>query len=55
MDPHHHTTSLSDRLTWSGERAETKRAKLDIKLENEEINDNFSFPDTTKTCKENIS
>lgn len=44
-----------DRVTWSGERPEAKKPKLDIKLENEEVNDNFSFPESTRSCKENIS
>lgn len=55
MDPHHHTMGLSDRLTWTGERTEVKRPKLDIKLENEEVNDNFSFPESTRSSKENTS
>lgn len=53
MDPHHHTAGMAERLTWSGERAEAKRPKLDIKLENEEAND-YSFPETTRFCKDNI-
>lgn len=54
MDPHH-TMGVTDRLTWSGERAEAKKPKLDIKLEHEEINDNYSFPEGTRNCKENIA
>lgn len=54
MDPHHHTMGLAERVSWSGDRAEAKKPKLDIKLENEEVN-HFSFPDGAKSCKENLS
>lgn len=50
-----HRTNLTDRLTWTGERAEAKRPRLDIKLEDDEINDNFTFPETIRTCKDNMS
>ncbi|XP_031351413.1 nuclear factor of activated T-cells 5-like isoform X3 [Photinus pyralis] len=50
-----HRTNLTDRLTWTGERAEAKRPRLDIKLEDDEINDNFSFPETIRTCKDTMS
>ncbi|XP_063903458.1 nuclear factor of activated T-cells 5-like isoform X3 [Zophobas morio] len=52
-DPHH--LNMSDRLTWNGERAEAKRLKMDIKLENEEVNDRYCFPDTVRNCKESTS
>ncbi|KAJ8926976.1 hypothetical protein NQ314_020601 [Rhamnusium bicolor] len=55
MDPHHHTIGMSERLTWSGERAEAKRPKMDIKLENDDVNDGYCFPETVRTCKDNIS
>ncbi|KAJ8952277.1 hypothetical protein NQ318_007445 [Aromia moschata] len=55
MDPHHHTISMSERLTWTGERAEAKRPKMDIKLESEDVNDGYCFPDTVRTCKDTIS
>nr|CAH7716872.1 unnamed protein product [Callosobruchus chinensis] len=46
FDSHHHSScSDSGRLTWSGAPAEAKRLKLDIKLEHEEYNDNYCFPD----------
>ncbi|XP_074029912.1 nuclear factor of activated T cells 3 isoform X2 [Leptinotarsa decemlineata] len=55
MDPHHHTMVLSERLAWTGERAEAKRPKLDIKVEHDEINDRYCFPEAVRTCKDNLS
>ncbi|KAG5878493.1 hypothetical protein JTB14_010277 [Gonioctena quinquepunctata] len=55
MDPHHHTLGMNERLAWSGERAEAKRPKLDIKLEHEEINDGYCFPEGARSCKDNVS
>lgn len=54
MDPQH-AMSMGDRLIWTGERAEAKRPRLDIKLENEEVNDSYNFPDTIRNnhCKDN--
>lgn len=42
---------MVDRLNWTDERAH-KRARLDIKLENDEVNDSYCFPETVH-CKEN--
>lgn len=53
-DPHH-LNSMSDRLTWNGGRAEAKRVKMDIKLENEETNDRYCFPSTLGSCKDSTS
>ncbi|XP_050309725.1 uncharacterized protein LOC126745779 isoform X2 [Anthonomus grandis grandis] len=53
-DPHHHTMSMSERLNWTGERLEPKRLRVDIKVENEDVNDNYCFPSTVQ-CKDNIS
>ncbi|KAF5274957.1 hypothetical protein FQR65_LT04299 [Abscondita terminalis] len=50
-----HRTNLTERVAWTGEQAEPKRPRLDIKLEDDEVNDNFSFPDTIRTCKDNMS
>nr|CAI5863768.1 unnamed protein product [Callosobruchus analis] len=56
FDSHHHSScSDSGRLTWSGAPAEAKRLKLDIKLEHEEYNDNYCFPEAIKMHKEDIS
>lgn len=55
MDPHPHTMGIADRVSWSGDRTEAKKPKLDIKLENEEVNDNFSFPEGARSTKENLS
>lgn len=55
MDPHHHTMGMNERLTWNGERAEAKRPKLDIKLENEDVNDNYTFPETNRSYKDPVS
>lgn len=55
MDPQHAMNSMGDRLIWTGERAEPKRPRLDIKLENEEINDNYNFPDTIRNCKDSTT
>ncbi|XP_066138604.1 nuclear factor of activated T-cells 5 isoform X2 [Euwallacea fornicatus] len=55
VDPHHHTMTMSERLTWTGERAEAKRLRMDIKVENEEVNDNYCFPDSALQCKDNLS
>ncbi|XP_057657150.1 uncharacterized protein LOC130894380 isoform X1 [Diorhabda carinulata] len=52
MDPHHHR---SDRLTWTGDRSESKRQKIDVKLEREEANDNYCFPENVLTSKDNVS
>ncbi|XP_050509258.1 uncharacterized protein LOC114332415 isoform X3 [Diabrotica virgifera virgifera] len=52
MDPHQHRLG-TERLTWTGERAETKRQKVDIKLEDEEVNDGYCFPETVRTNKDN--
>lgn len=30
-----------------------KRRKVELKLENDETNDNYCFPETIKTCKDN--
>ncbi|XP_019864955.2 uncharacterized protein LOC109594196 isoform X2 [Aethina tumida] len=53
MDPHQ--MSLSERLTWTGERAQAKRPRMDIKLEHDECNDGYSFPDTIRSHKDPIS
>ncbi|CAG9814095.1 unnamed protein product [Phaedon cochleariae] len=55
LEPHHHTLDMAERLSWTGERAEAKRPKLDIKLENEEINDSYCFPESARSCEDNIS
>ncbi|XP_044267876.1 nuclear factor of activated T-cells, cytoplasmic 3 isoform X2 [Tribolium madens] len=53
-DPHH-LNSMSERLTWNGERAEPKRLKMDIKLENEDVNDRYCFPETLRSCKDSTT
>lgn len=55
MDPHHHIMGMSERLTWTGERAEAKRPKMDIKLEHDDVNDGYCFPEGVRACKDNIS
>lgn len=51
-----HSMSMGDRLIWTGERAEAKRQRLDIKLESDELNDGYSFPpDALRSCKESTS
>nr|XP_015835684.1 PREDICTED: uncharacterized protein LOC663601 isoform X3 [Tribolium castaneum] len=50
-----HLNSMSERLTWNGERAEPKRLKMDIKLENEDVNDRYCFPDTLRSCKDSTT
>ncbi|KAF2883938.1 hypothetical protein ILUMI_22230 [Ignelater luminosus] len=50
-----HHASITERLAWTGERAEAKRPRLDIKLEDDEVNDNFTFPETVRTCKDTMS
>lgn len=50
-----HSVNMNDRLMWTGERAEAKRPRLDIKIENDEFSDNYSFPDTIRNCKESTS
>lgn len=55
MDPHHHIMGMSERLTWTGERAEAKRPKMDIKLEHDDVNDGYCFPEAARNCKDNIS
>ncbi|XP_030761123.1 nuclear factor of activated T-cells 5 isoform X2 [Sitophilus oryzae] len=52
---HHHASLASERLTWSGERAEAKRLRLDIKMEDEEANDSYCFPPNVRQCKDNMS
>lgn len=47
MDPQHGVG-----MVWTGERAEAKRPRLDIKLENEDVNDSYNFPDTIRISKE---
>jgi hypothetical protein len=32
--------------SWANEHSEVKRKKLEIKLESDDANDNFSFPET---------
>lgn len=54
MDPQH-GMSMGDRIIWTGERAEPKRPRLDIKLENEELNDSYNFPDTIRNCKDSTT
>lgn len=53
MDPHQHRLGGADRLTWTGERSETKRQKVDVKLEQEEANDSYCFPENVLTSKDN--
>ncbi|XP_018574169.1 nuclear factor of activated T-cells 5 isoform X2 [Anoplophora glabripennis] len=55
MDSHHHIMGMSERLTWTGERAEAKRPKMDIKLEHDDVNDGYCFPEAARSCKDNIS
>ncbi|KAF5300322.1 hypothetical protein FQA39_LY11179 [Lamprigera yunnana] len=50
-----HRTNLSERLTLTAEHVEAKRPRLDIKLEDDEINDSFSFPDAVRMRKDNMS
>ncbi|XP_025829828.1 uncharacterized protein LOC108738118 isoform X2 [Agrilus planipennis] len=50
---HNNIQAYPDRLAWSQERSAAKRQKLNIKVEDDEINDNYSFPDSVRTCKEN--
>ncbi|XP_019764152.1 serine-rich adhesin for platelets isoform X6 [Dendroctonus ponderosae] len=45
--------TMSERVAWNGERVEAKRPRLDIKVENEEVNDNYCFPDSVLQSKEN--
>ncbi|ENN74818.1 hypothetical protein YQE_08591, partial [Dendroctonus ponderosae] len=52
-DSHQHTMTMSERVAWNGERVEAKRPRLDIKVENEEVNDNYCFPDSVLQSKEN--
>ncbi|KAL1494845.1 hypothetical protein ABEB36_010368 [Hypothenemus hampei] len=54
-DPHHHTMSMTERLTWNGERAEAKRLRMTIKIESEDVNDNYCFPNPVLQCKDNFS
>ncbi|KRT85342.1 hypothetical protein AMK59_1085 [Oryctes borbonicus] len=53
MDPH--VMGLSERLHWPDERAEAKRPRIDVKLENEEANENYGFPENISRCKENTT
>lgn len=55
MDPHHNTMAMTERLPWNGERSQAKRPKLDIKLEHEDVNDNYTFPETNRTYKDTVS
>lgn len=45
---------MAERLNWTDERAQVKRPRLDIKLENDEANDSYCFPETIH-CKENTT
>lgn len=38
---------------WVDDLPDIKRRKLDLKVENEETNDGYCFPDNLKNCKEN--
>lgn len=52
VDNHQYITEHSN---WSAdEQMYRKKSKLDIKLENDEVNDNFGFPETAR-CKGNLS
>lgn len=42
-----------DRQPWADDIPEYKRRKIELKLENDETNDNYCFPETIKTCKDN--
>ncbi|XP_017769731.1 PREDICTED: nuclear factor of activated T-cells 5 isoform X2 [Nicrophorus vespilloides] len=50
-DPHSY--SMTDRLNWTDERAQAKRSKVDIKLENDEVNENYSFPEHVNAIRDN--
>jgi hypothetical protein len=38
-------------VSWLNEHSEVKRKKLEIKLESDDANDNFSFPETMRRDK----
>lgn len=43
---------------WSNnnnERSESKKCKMEIKMESDDSNDNYSFPENTTNCKETTS
>ncbi|CAG9768462.1 unnamed protein product [Ceutorhynchus assimilis] len=52
-DPHHHTMTMSERLAWTGERSGAKRLCTNIKVEHEEANGNYCFPNAPMQCKDN--
>lgn len=53
-DPHHPhlNTAVPDRLGWNHE---AKRPKMDIKLEHDDVNDGYCFPEAIRTCKESTT
>lgn len=45
--------SSNESLHWAdADRAMAKRQKVDVKLENDEVNDNYSFPEHTHTYRD---
>lgn len=50
---HHvdHSSVSSERMGWHQEQPEAKRLRLDIKLEDDEVNDNFSFPEAISSSE----
>lgn len=46
---------LAERLHWPNDRAEAKRPRIDVKLENEDANENYGFPENINACKENTA
>ncbi|GLV42329.1 NFAT nuclear factor [Carabus blaptoides fortunei] len=57
FDHHMDVRSLhyGERNVWADEVPDIKRRKLELKVENEETNDGYCFPESLKTCKENNS
>ncbi|XP_060516589.1 nuclear factor of activated T-cells 5 isoform X2 [Cylas formicarius] len=54
-DPHHHTMPMIERLGWSDDRLESKRLRMDIKVENEDPNSAYCFSANAREPKENLS
>lgn len=48
---HRHHPAISDHLGWSA--PEAKRSRLDIKLEREDVNDGYNFPEVVRMGKTN--
>lgn len=49
----HNMLSSNESLHWAdADRAMAKRQKVDVKLENDEVNDNYSFPEHTHTYRD---